>query len=231
MRIKYLLTLCLVSILGKTANAQAVSMTFNHDPQKYKQVDVIENGGWNFAPDFYYYLYHKKYSGASWHTEWKPWPVPKIKFNETKSDVGRVGPTRVSAALAESEVLKKAKMELDSINPIYKEEMLRAADRNIDLAYQTFKDDFREMQDAISYNLQFILERSKGKLNKAVSAYADVNDLLCARINYIHKTGLGIELENTKREIAYEEIRQDMTDLVKATNRLVYYVAVHYHKE
>lgn len=222
--------MCLAMTVLFVIESNAQTITYNHDPQKYKQVDVIENGGWDFAPDLYYYTWHKKYSGASWHSSWK-WPFFKIKFKETKSDVGRCGPTRSLAAITENDVLKKTKLELDSITPIYQEEMLRAADRNVDLAYQSFKDDFREMQESISSNLQFILERSKGKMNKAVTAYADVNDLLCERINYIHKTGLGIELENTKREIAYEEIRNDMQDLLKATNRLAYYTANHYEKE
>lgn len=233
MQIKYIMTLTIAFLSAMSLNAQSPSVTYNHDPQKYKQVDVIENGGWDFAPDWFYYSIpgYKKYSGASWHTEWKPWPVFKIKFNEAKSNVGRCAPTRTGAAFTENEILKKTKLQLDSITPIYQEELLRAADRNVDLAYQSFKDDFREMQESISSNLQFILERSKGKLNKTVTAYADANDLICERINYIHKTGMNVELENTKREIAYEEIRQDMKNLLKATNRLVFYAASHYEKE
>lgn len=231
MQIKYIMTLTIVLLSAMFSNAQSPSVTYNHDSQKYKQVDVIENGNWDFAPDFYYYSLHKNYSGASWNTKWTPFPSFSIKFNETKSSVGRCGPTRSLSAVTENEVLKKTRLQLDSITPIYQEELVRSADRNIDVAYTSFKGEFSDMQDAISSNLKFVLERSKGKLNKTVSAYADANDLICERINYIHKTGLNVELENTKREIAYEEIRQDMKNLLKATNQLVFYAASHYEKE
>ena len=40
-----------------------------HDDQKEKQWTSMENGQWDFAPDWYYYFLHKNYSGAEMY--WK----------------------------------------------------------------------------------------------------------------------------------------------------------------
>ena len=45
---------------GGSAYAQKVV----HDKQKEKQWRSMETGPWDFAPDWYYYFLHKKYSGA-----------------------------------------------------------------------------------------------------------------------------------------------------------------------
>lgn len=202
-----------------------------HDPQLYKQIDVMESGGWDFAPDWYYYSLHKKYSGASWNTKWTPFPKFSISFNEAKSDVKRCITPRTASMLREKDVLKKTTEELDSITPIMIEEMTRSLDRQVDLAYNTVKSEFNDLQAQISENLQFVLQRSKGKMDKVVARYVDANDLLCSRIEYIHRSGPEYELENTKREIAYEEARQDMKKLAKETYRLVFYTAANYDKE
>ena len=51
--------LSIMALLGFSisGNAQAV----RHDKQKEKQWQSMENGPWDFAPDWYYYFLHKKY--------------------------------------------------------------------------------------------------------------------------------------------------------------------------
>ena len=39
------------------------------DKEKARQWQSMENGPWDFAPDWYYFFLHKKYSGAEMY--WK----------------------------------------------------------------------------------------------------------------------------------------------------------------
>lgn len=54
------------------------------------------------------------------------------------------------------------------------------------------------------------------------------NEILCADIAYIHKTGVGYGLENAKRQQAYEEAKAKMEELVDRTARLCAVAATHY---
>ena len=40
------------------------------DKEKEKQWKSMENGPWDFAPDWYYYFLHNKYSGAEMYWKW-----------------------------------------------------------------------------------------------------------------------------------------------------------------
>ena len=41
------------------------------DKEKEKQWKSMENGPWDFAPDWYYYFLHNKYSGAEMYWKWE----------------------------------------------------------------------------------------------------------------------------------------------------------------
>lgn len=193
------------------------------DKQKRRQWESMENGSWNFAPSGYYYLFHKGYSGATMRGL-----LMKIKFKESKSNVKRCITPRTAQIPAILQVKKDVETKLDSITPIYNEEMARAAERNVDVMYPLYKDDFKEMQDAISKCLVYCQQRSGGKLKPAIDVIERENDRVLAQIEYIHKTGPGYELENTKRQIAYEEAREQMKNLVKNCDYLVNYAQINY---
>ena len=60
-RIMLLCLFCMaVSGTVTVANAQSIVS----DSEKQKQWKSMENGPWDFAPDWYYFFLHKKYSGA-----------------------------------------------------------------------------------------------------------------------------------------------------------------------
>ena len=42
----------------------------SRDKEKEKQWKSMENGPWDFAPDWYYYFLHNKYSGAEMYWKW-----------------------------------------------------------------------------------------------------------------------------------------------------------------
>ena len=92
----------------------------------------------------------------------------------------------------------------------------------------SYKDEFNRMQDRITDGLLYCLKKSGGKLEYQVNELSRQNELLCADIAYIHKTGVGYELENAKRQQAYEEAKVKMEELVNRTAHLCAVVATHY---
>jgi hypothetical protein len=77
------------------------------------------------------------------------------------------------------------------------------------------------MQNSISEGLTFCMTKSKGKMKAQVNELSRQNEIVCQNIAYIHKTGIGYELENAKRQKAYIEAKQQMEELVSRTAHLV----------
>lgn len=215
-----LLTIALAFPVGEGGRANAQKIV--HDKQKEKQWRSIETGPWDFAPDWYYYFLHKKYSGAETYWKWSGFKSGyRVRFKEHKSNVKTVMPRRVAAEEVDTEKIKKAEEERAKIKEMHDEEVIRAADRNGDIVYSTFKDDFARMQGAISEGLSFCLTKSKGKMFPQVDELRRQNDIVCRNISYIHKQGVGNELENAKREKAYIEYKRQMEELVSRVAHLV----------
>ena len=65
------------------------------DKQKEHQIRSMEQGHWDFSPDWWYWAFHKNYSGA--YTKWE-WHGLKsglrVHFDEGRSNVKTVGPRR-----------------------------------------------------------------------------------------------------------------------------------------
>ena len=61
------ITLCLFSLLAASGIQAQVPV---RDDEKKKQWQSMENGPWDFAPDWYYYFLHKGYSGAEMYWKW-----------------------------------------------------------------------------------------------------------------------------------------------------------------
>ena len=186
---KKLLIFSLLALLPMGMSAQWVQIS--HDDQKEKQWKSMENGPWDFAPDWYYYLFHHNYSGASLHWRWRGFHSGLyVEFEEEDSNVKRIMPVRVISEETQRQKMKKVEDERQYIEELHKEDVLRQADRNVDLVYKSFKDDFNRMQNSIS-------------------------------IAYLHKTGIGYELENAKRQKGYIDAKKQMEELVSRTAHLV----------
>ena len=123
---------------------------------------------------------------------------------------------------------EKAEEERKHIEGLYREELAREADRNVDLSYPAYKDEFNRMQDCITDGLLYCMKKSDGRLKYQVNELSRQNEILCADIAYIHKTGVGYGLENAKRQQAYEEARKKMEELVSRTAHLCAVAATHY---
>ncbi|EJW89340.1 hypothetical protein EVA_22553, partial [gut metagenome] len=56
-----------------------------NDKEKQKQWRSMENGPWDFAPDWYYFFMHKKYSGAEMYWKWSGFHSGfRVRFKEPK---------------------------------------------------------------------------------------------------------------------------------------------------
>lgn len=199
------------------------------DKEKEKQWKSMENGPWNFAPDWYYYFLHNKYSGAEMYWKWAGFNSGfRVRFKEKDSNVKRIMPTRVTAEETQRQKVKKVETERKYIEELYKEELVREADRSVDLTYASYKDEFDRMQDCITDGLLYCMKKSDGKLKYQVDELSRQNEILCSGIAYIHKTGVGYGLENAKRQQAYEEAKTKMLELVNQTAHLCAVAATHY---
>ena len=144
----------------------------------------MENGPWDFAPDWYYFFLHKKYSGAEMYWKWDWFNSGfRVRFKEPKSDVKRIMPVRVTAEETQRQKIKKVESERKYIEELYKEELAREADRNVDLMYATYKDEFNRMQDCITDGLLYCMQKSDGKLRYQVDELSRQNEILCADIS------------------------------------------------
>ena len=209
-------------IVGMLYSLTASAQYLTYDDQKEKQWKSMENGPWDFSPAWYYYLLHKKYSGGETYWKWgflkSGW---RVRFKESKSKVKRIMPTRITAEETQRQKMKEAEQERVKMEELYKEEVARAADRNADLVYSSFKADFDRMQQSIADGLLFSMQRSKGKLKYQVDELTRQNEMICQDIVYIHRTGAGYELENAKRQKAYQQYKKQMEEMVSRVAHLV----------
>ena len=214
-KIIWIIMVCMAPVLAK-------GQTIQHDKQKEKQWKSMENGPWDFAPDWFYYLFHKDYSGGETYWAWRGFKSGlHVRFKESNSNVKRIMPTRVTSEETQRQKEKKVEEEMEMIEELHQEEVERAADRNVDMVYSSFKDDFNRMQESISEGLLFCQQKSKGMLNYQVTQLSRQNDIICRNIEYIHRQGAGYELENAKRQKAYQEAKSDMEKLVSRVAHLV----------
>lgn len=219
--------LCLLALIGLSKSARA--QTVRHDSQKEKQWKSMENGPWDFAPDWYYYFLHKNYSGAEMYWKWAGFKSGfRVRFKESDSNIKRIMPVRVTAEETQRQKVEKVESERKYMEELYKEEVLREADRNVDLTYHAYKDEFNRMQECITDGLLYCMEKSGGKLKYQVDELSRQNEVLCSGIAYIRKTGIGYGLENAKRRQAYEDAKAEMGELVSRTAHLCAVAATHY---
>lgn len=191
------------------------------DKQKENQIRSMEQGHWDFSPDWWYYLFHKNYSGASLKWHWRGFKSGyRVHFDESRSNVKTVGPRReaqLATLLLKKKIVETERKQIEELN---KEEIARAADRNVDLVYGKYKDLFAGMQSSITEGLTYCMIRSKGKLAKSIKELTDRNEVITSNISYLRKTGIGYELENVKREKGFAQAKKDMEELVKKVTSL-----------
>ena len=199
------------------------------DKQKEHQIRSMEQGHWDFSPDWWYYLLHKNYSGAYTKWEWHGFKSGlRVHFDEGRSNVKTVGPRReaqLATLLLKQKIVETERKKIEELN---KEEVARAADRNVDLVYGKYKDLFTELQASITEGLTYCLVKSKGKMVRSVRELTDRNEVITSNVAYLRKTGVGYELENAKREKGFAQAKKDMEELVKKVASLARLAKAYY---
>lgn len=222
---KYLFILATLLWIATDCTAQKVV----HDKEKEKQWRSMEVGPWDFSPAWYYYFLHNNYSGAEKYWKWAGFKSGyRVRFKESKSNVKRIMPVRVSAEAVQSEKVKKVEEERKYVKELYDEDVYRQVDRSKDVMYSSYKDEFNNMQDDIEEGLVYCLAKSKGRLAPQVKKLTKEDEIICEGIAYIHKEGVGYELENSKRQKAYLEFKDRMRTLKARVANLVAIAQTHY---
>ena len=70
------------------------------------------------------------------------------------------------------------------------------------------------------------MTKSGGKMKYQVNEISKENEIICQNIEYIHRQGVGYELENAKREECYIKLKADMEKVTQSTIDLMRYVEV-----
>lgn len=213
---KAIALVALMTLVPFLGNAQTT--TFNHDKSKYQVIRSTEDGTWGFTPGLYFYITHKNYSGAYFRGF-------KVKFKESKSNVKRVSVPRMAQIPIEMQTVSRINHQIDTITPLVTEELIRSAERQVDITYPMFKDDFQELGESITQYLSYCTMSGKKGIAEACLSLQMDYDSLCSEIEYIHKQGPGYEIEPTKRQIAYEDARARMQKLEVACAKLARYVS------
>lgn len=206
-KVIYTLLICqmLCSSLGF---AQKVSKV--HDKAKFYQYRSMEIPGekWNFHPGWWYAILYPGYSGGS--INWKF----QVKFKESKSTVGRIGPTRIAEATMETLTSEHLTHQVDSIKEIAIEETAAAAERQQNLIYYKYQSVFNDLFQKIDNMLSNIETNNfDGYLTPYINALIDERTQLKEEISYINGVGPMYQMETAKRQIAFEEVEAKLSDL------------------
>ena len=217
--------LLFIAIVCMTDNAMGQVPVADKD--KKLQWQSMEQGKIDWSPAMYYYLTHRKYSGLKWVWEWNGFKSG-LRLRVRDPSATNLITYRTPAVAAEIVNKVESKKQAEALKKQADDELIKAADRNVDIVYPKYKNDFNEMQETISNGLTYCLTQSKGKLKQEVFELTKENNLICNRIDYFHKEGLGYELENSKREKGYIEAKKDMKHIQFLVTKLMYYTKVNY---
>ena len=213
MKVKEAILLLCVVFAPVVAEAQVPV----RDNEKKKQWQSMENGPWDFAPDW---------STGTITSCTRVTPARRCTGNGRASSPDSVSASR-SPNRTSSVSCPHGSYPRRPSGRSWRE-LVREADRAVDLVYPAYKDEFNRMQDCITDGLLYCMTKSGGKLKPQVDELGRQNEILCAGIAYIRKTGVGYGLENAKRQQAYEEAKGKMEALVKQTANLCAVAATHY---
>lgn len=203
----FIMALFPISSIGKVTKKNYKSMQY--------QLRSMEDGKWEFNPGDYYVLGHKSYSGGyyTWNLH--------IKWKESRSNVKRVGPSRLAQIPLENMAASHIQAQIDSIQPLVEEEAIRTMERMVDIVYPQYEEEFKELGNCISEALTYTELKTGTKYSSACLDLQMEYDAICSEIEYIHEQGNPeCQMETTKRQLAYEDARLRMKELAKACFKL-----------
>lgn len=202
-----------------TAEAAFVDFKIKEDKTKRYQWRSMETGKWDFKSSLWYATMHRNYSGYSWG-----------KFKESKSNVKTLMPRRLTELGTQEQRNMKVDYELAAMDSVFRMESAAALDREIDIHYSSYEHEFNDMQSAIRKYLEISMLKSNGEYKEQIDDIAMRNDLLCDNIGYIHKSGYGYELENAKRQEAYDNAKREMTKILNEAYLIARRACIMYYR-
>lgn len=207
--------------------ADYVEYTTKTDESKLQQVKSTEAVFWNFHPGFYYVSLHNEYCGGNGN-------MLNPKFKESKGD-GWVSKRRAEELIEETATKNWLEQQIDSIKPLVEEERARFAERSVDLEYLNYSSDLKNNFEKMEILFKRIsIYSNHGSLAIRLANLYNEKELLEEEMEYIHKNvldGVGNELEQTKRALAYEELLNKQKSLITQGSKIYMYALANYCKE
>lgn len=191
------------------------SVSYLNDKSKTYQLRSMENGKWEFHPGLYYITFHKGYSGGYWKGLNIRWDVKKGE--------GQIEPVRASEVGIEAIASNRVQLQIDSIQPIATEETIRSAERMVDAVYMLYESKFNNAFEGIDELTTMANTESNGLLLDDALKIINERDLIRSEIEYIHETGPTKQMEQAKRQLAYEEVLKKLEKLFDRSYKLAYY--------
>lgn len=208
------------------------------DENLQDQLRSMETGPVNFSPKDYYMAVHDNGLGRDGYSVYH-WHLPTLKhllgYWELSVERSKAKPLiqfyrtpRIGL-----EILNKgyAKTEMEQTEEQLEIETKEAIDRQVDLAYDKYKDIFNESVERINGKLQYCLRVSSGEMLDHVSSISSMSSRLCDEISYVHKDisdGVGNDMTLADREKEYMRIEKSFDDIEKVTNILVKHAVMNY---
>ncbi len=219
---RLILILSFTLLLIECIDANCQTTTYLNDKSKTHQLRSMENGKWEFHPGWYYVTLHKDYSGGYWKGL-------NIKWDVKKSNVKQIEPVRASEIEIEAASAKSIQIQIDSIQPIAQEETIRSAERLVDAIYPQYESKFKDAFAEIDEYTTIANQKSNGLLFEDALKIIDERDLLQYEIDYIHEQGPTKQMEQAKRQLAYEEVMKKLKALHERSYKLAYYAQTLYN--
>lgn len=208
------------------------------DEDLQNQLRSMETGPVEFSPKEYYMAFHDNGLGRDsysvYHWEFPTFKYPLGRFvlstdrSKAKPLVEYYRTPRIAIEIMNGTF---AKEEMDQIEEQLQNETEEAVDRQVDLAYIKYKDNFNAMQNSISQNLQYCLTASNGEMLDHVTRISAMNERLCDQISYVHKDitdGIGNDMPLADREKEYMQIQDSMERVQRVSKLLVKYAIMNY---
>lgn len=148
-----ILILAVCAFIGSSKlSAQVVTPIY--DKSKHYQLRSMETGPWDFHPAWWYYWFHRQYSGAKSHWRWRGFKSGwVVDFNE-----GRYAPnSRLRASMLLTAKLSKKEYEsiTKQVSNVHKRELANIADRSVDIVQTDYKQIFNKLEILI---VKYIVE-------------------------------------------------------------------------
>ncbi|TFH94010.1 DUF5045 domain-containing protein [Porphyromonas levii] len=189
-----------------------------YDKAKHYQLRSMEVGPWEFSPGWWYFLMHRRYSGASLKWQWRGLKSGfVVNFNDNLYT-----PNNKVRALSIIEAIntrKKFEEITKSMTKVRDREIVNIADRKVDIVHKDYKILFDRLNLLMA---KCIIEyRNTIGKNEQLIEYITEHKKIQDNIDYIKKS----YVTNIDREKVYNQELKNLENLVLRCSRSI---EIHY---